>query len=87
VIAGPFASLAKLVRQRCEREQAGESKTCSNCEGEGIVVIWGELAHEVPASRQRRYPHDYPAGDASRKNTRPYRCPDCGGTGVRAFHE
>ena len=85
--AGPYATLAGKVRQRREQEQAGESKTCSNCEGEGLVVIWGQLAHEVPASRQRHYPFDYPAGDASRKNERPYVCPCCSGTGKRAVDD
>jgi hypothetical protein len=85
--SGPFAAMAEQVRRRREREQAGASKVCANCEGEGLVVIWGQLAHEVPASRQRHYPLDYPAGDESRKDKRPYLCPCCGGRGKRAVDE
>ena len=57
-------------------------KECSNCEGEGIVVIWGVCAHEVPASRMRRYPTDYPHGDLFKAKP-PYKCPLCHGKGGR----
>lgn len=58
------------------------TKECSNCEGEGRVVIWGRCAHEVPVSRRRTHPLDYPGGDPDRCQPS-YLCPICEGTGRR----
>jgi hypothetical protein len=55
-------------------------KECQNCEGEGSVVIWGRSAHEVPASRARNYPTDFPNGSCFNVKP-PYECPLCHGHG------
>ena len=55
-------------------------KECTNCEGEGRVVIWGYYGHEVPASRVEKYPLDRPACYCDGQG-RPYACPECRGTG------
>ena len=55
-------------------------RMCSNCEGEGWVVIWGDMGHELPASRLRDDPNDAPPF-AYRAAGKPYPCPHCQGYG------
>lgn len=60
-------------------------KACSNCEGEGRVVIWTHDAVELPFSAVQRWPKDYPHGDFD-KITPSYACPYCKGHGQRKVY-
>jgi len=60
-----------------------ELKTCTNCEGEGRVGLWGYYGHEVPASRRACYPDDWPGGNRHAMVPAVYDCPVCHGTGYR----
>lgn len=55
---------------------------CSNCEGEGRVVIWGFHGHEVPVSRMIQYPDDRPFKSTDQAGI-PRTCDCCRGTGRR----
>ena len=61
---------------------------CSNCEGEGRVMVWGYYADEVPASRRDKYPLDFPDESCLKEEARPgvkYVCPCCYGAGEQTY--
>ena len=64
--------------KKCDLDNEPYSE-CGNCEGEGLVAIWGKRGEEVPASRRTDHPNDWPENESLLVPD--YICPICKGSG------